>query len=190
MFSPKVLDRANTFEFRVSGGDLSSTGRKPKPCGAGDPGLVSGLLAIARDPEWHLHNPATFAGQLSERLLSLHALLTRYGYEFGHRTYFEALRFAAMAEQAGVGPLPAVLDRIIIQKILPRLHGARRRLELPLLALLQFCGDLPGEGATDVELPKLHVEDRTEPAQLPLSFDKTRRMLQNLRANQFVSFTE
>ena len=60
MFSPKVLDRANTFEFRVDSDDLSTDARKPVQCEAGDQALVRGLLKIASDDEWHQTHPASF----------------------------------------------------------------------------------------------------------------------------------
>jgi 5-methylcytosine-specific restriction enzyme B len=41
------------------------------------------------------------------------------------------------------------LDRILLQKVLPRLHGSRRRLELPLLALVRFCHALPDQVESD-----------------------------------------
>ncbi|MBA3916315.1 MAG: DUF3578 domain-containing protein, partial [Acidobacteriales bacterium] len=40
MFSPKVLDRANTFEFRVPTDEIRTIWRKPTRCEAGDPALV------------------------------------------------------------------------------------------------------------------------------------------------------
>lgn len=57
MFSPKVLDRANTFEFRVHFSDLSTDAIKPQPCAAGDQELVRGLLSIALDNSWHRERP-------------------------------------------------------------------------------------------------------------------------------------
>jgi hypothetical protein len=61
-----------------------------------------------------------------------------------------------------------------MQKILPRLHGSRRRLEPTLRRLSAACLSTP-----------------PEPAQrFPVSFDKIQRMLRNLMANQFTSFTE
>ena len=44
MFSPKVLDRANTFEFRVDVNDLQPTVQKPKPCAPGDIELCSRFI--------------------------------------------------------------------------------------------------------------------------------------------------
>jgi 5-methylcytosine-specific restriction protein B len=190
MFSPKVLDRATTFEFRVSTDDLQLTGRKPRNCDVGDRALVRGLLSIACDDGWQHANPATFGPILDVKVRQLHKVLTRYGMEFGHRAFYEALRFSALAEKAGVGGLESVLDRIVLQKILPRLHGTRRRLELPLLALAHFCRDLPEFVAEDEKLPALIESVYEGPAKLPASHDKLCRMLRNLRANQFASFTE
>ncbi|KVD61530.1 GTPase [Burkholderia ubonensis] len=191
MFSPKVLDRANTFEFRVHSSDLSIEAIKPQPCVPGDQELVRGLLSIAQDDGWHRDRPNDTTGELTQRLLQLHELLSRYSLEFGHRVFYETIRFAALAQEAGIGGLAAVVDRIVMQKILPRLHGSRRRLELPLLALAQFCRDLPDTVATDDKLPTIAVEEVPEQgAALPIAYAKAIRMLRSLRANQFASFTE
>ena len=191
MFSPKVLDRANTFEFRVDSDDLSTDARKPVQCEMGDQVLVRGLLKIAIDDEWQQTHPASFRDQLAERLRQLQGLLARYGMEFGHRVFYESLRFAALAQAAGFGTIEAVLDRVVLQKVLPRLHGSRRRLELPLLALAQFCRDLPDVVEPDEKLGALHPEEPgNSPTKLLGAHDKVARMLRNLRANQFASFTE
>jgi 5-methylcytosine-specific restriction protein B len=191
MFSPKVLDRANTFEFRVETGDLSGDVRKPQPCATGDPELVRGLLAVAKDDHWHLDHQVSFHAELAMWLRRLHEVLGRYNLEFGHRAFYEMLRFASLAHAAGLAELEPVLDRIMMQKVLPRLHGSRRRLELPLLALAHFCRDLPEVVAADEKLPLLNTEVAADiAAKLPTSHAKIGRMLRNLRANQFASFTE
>lgn len=191
MFSPKVLDRANTFEFRVQTSDLMVNARKPRQCAPGDGALVRGLLSIARDDDWHLSRPASFHSDLASQLSRLHQLLSRYNLEFGHRVFYEALRFGSLAEESGLQGIEGALDRIVMQKILPRLHGSRRRLELPLLALAEFCRDLPEALTSDEKLPALGVETfAAAGARLPTAHAKVVRMLQNLRANQFASFTE
>lgn len=191
MFSPKVLDRANTFEFRVETADLFDAASKPQPCAPGSSELVRGLLKIAKDDERQITQQATFHADLITHLKQLHQLLSRYGLEFGHRVFYEATRFASMAEECGLSGLDAVLDRIVLQKILPRLHGSRRRLELPLLALAQFCKELPLEIELDEKLFAL-APDKAVKAEvkLPTSHAKLVRMLRSLRANQFASFTE
>lgn len=191
MFSPKVLDRANTFEFRVHSSDLSIEAIKPKSCAPGDPELVRGLLSIARDDGWHHGRLGEAAGALTQRLQQLHELLSRHNLEFGHRVFYEAMRFAALAEEAGIGGLKPILDRVVMQKVLPRLHGSRRRLELPLLALAQFCRELPDVVASDDKLQTAEVGELPEQgAALPIAYAKVIRMLRSLRANQFASFTE
>lgn len=191
MFSPKVLDRASTFEFRVETGDLSADARKPKPCSAGDAELVRGLLSVSQDDQWHLNNQANFHLDLVRHLQDLHALLSTFNLEFGHRSYYESLRFASLAFNAGLSDLQSVLDRIVMQKILPRLHGSRRRLETPLLALAHFVRDLPENRVTEDKLAILNPEDSTAvSAKLPDSHLKICRMLTSLRSNQFASFAE
>jgi len=191
MFSPKVLDRANTFEFRVAADDINANWRKPVRCNAADPALVRGLLSISRDDHWQLENPAPFQAAVERRLKQLHNLLSRYGLEFGHRVFYEALRFTALANRAGLNDLEKVLDRVVFQKVLPRLHGSRRRLEMPILALMHFCHDLPDQVEADEKLLGLEPDWRSmADAQLALSFEKLGRILRNLRANQFASFTD
>ncbi|KWH61041.1 McrB family protein [Burkholderia anthina] len=191
MFSPKVLDRANTFEFRVHSSDLSTEAIKPQPCVAGDQELVRGLLSIAQDDSWHRERSDDSTTELTQRLRQLHELLSRYNLEFGHRVFYEAIRFATLVQEAGINSLAAIVDRIVMQKVLPRLHGSRRRLEFPLLAIAHFCRDLPDSVAVDDKLPTLEVEAPPEHgAALPIAYAKAIRMLRSLRANQFASFTE
>lgn len=191
MFSPKVLDRANTFEFRVHSDDLILNAIKPQPCQPGDQELVRGMLSIARDDSWHRDYLDVSTEELSLHLRKLHVLLSRYNLEFGHRMFYEAMRFTALAKESGIENPRAIMDRIVMQKVLPRLHGSRRRLELPLLALAQFCQELPDEVASDDKLLSRAMEEMPEQeVALPIAYAKTTRMLRNLRANQFASFTE
>jgi 5-methylcytosine-specific restriction protein B len=111
--------------------------------------------------------------------------------EFGHRVFFEAVRFAAFYESSGTGSINSVLDRIIMQKILPRLHGSRRKLEAPLRTLALLCfkepeADFPPEQGESFEPDGADPRD----AALPISYDKLKRMIKILRANQFAAFAE
>ncbi|NDD30090.1 MAG: DUF3578 domain-containing protein, partial [Proteobacteria bacterium] len=108
-------------------------------------------------------------------------------FEFGHRVYHEATRFAALHAAAGGGHVVEALDLQVMQKILPRLHGSRRQLEGLLQKLGRYCHHLNAKNASSADDPT--TWDR-EQAKLPRSFEKLCRMLKRLRANQFVSFTE
>lgn len=191
MFSPKVLDRANTFEFRVGSSDLMSSAKKPTRCRPGEPAATASLLAMASNYEWHIATPYSHVADLEGKLRLLHRILAQYSFEFGHRVFFEAARFAAFLEQAGETSSNAVLDRILVQKIPPRLHGSRRRAELPLLSLAHFARVLPSEILSEADLRQLKPDEANpDEAVLPISFNKICRMLGSVRTNQFTSFTE
>jgi 5-methylcytosine-specific restriction protein B len=193
MFSPKVLDRANTFEFRVETSDLELSHEKPVKCEPGDGALVAGFLALASDDHWHLDHPASGQDEFVRLLRSVHALLSLAGLEFGHRVFYEAVRFTALHSAAGEGDVMRSLDLQVLQKVLPRLHGSRRRLEGTLCALAVFCRNLHYEsqgGLKDAVTRFDAPEGSIAPPKLPRSYDKLARMIALLRTNQFVSFTE
>jgi 5-methylcytosine-specific restriction protein B len=192
LFSPKVLDRANTFDFRVDSVDLAADAHKPTECSPGDPGLIRGFLTIAKDDEWHRDHPAEGVAAFEQHLKTLHSLLAEGGFEFGHRVFYEAIRFAAMLNAAGDTDPEHALDLQVMQKVLPRLHGSRRRLEPTLCALGRFCFDLSFESGSVNDTGQRFDPLAPNPgtARLPVSFDKVRRMTRGLRAQQFTSFTE
>lgn len=192
MFSPKVLDRANTFEFRVDTGDLVNEARRPVRCEEGDPSLVARFAEIAADPDWHNAHPAPRISDFVSLFKKLHHLLVPFGFEYGHRTFVEAVRFASLLAAAGDVEAMDALDLQVMQKILPRIHGARKRIEPVLRRVGQFCLDPSSSlAADDLQAgsfdPMASVDGQ---AKLPISFEKIRRMTAIVRANQFVSFTE
>jgi len=190
MFSPKVLDRANTFEFRVETDDLQVNLQKPLPVEPGPDELVRGFLAIAADEEWQRDHPAPGLDQFASHFRTLHRLLADGDFEFGHRVFYEALRYASMLASAGNASVEDALDQQVYQKILPRLHGSRRRLEPTLRALGRFCWDLTYAPAADPGHPFDPENPGSGEPKLPLSFRKVRRMFRSLLVNHFTSFTE
>lgn len=111
------------------------------------------------------------------------------------RTFMASLatkRFATIFTRSGDEDVVRALDRQVMQKLLPRLHGSRRRLEATLCALGRFCHDLTFEEGSILSGGALAFDplSHTGGAELPASFDKVRRMTRTLRANQFASFTE
>lgn len=193
MFSPKVLDRANTFEFRVNTEDLSTDFRRPVPCEPAQAGLVRSFVTVALDDSWHIRHPATELNAFRGHMLTVHALLAEGGFEFGHRVFYEAVRFASILAAAGdIDPVHA-FDLQVAQKVLPRLHGSRRRLEPVLCGLGQFCYELafePGSVASGAAVRFDPLSATQASPRLPVSFEKVRRMTRSVRANQFTSFTE
>ncbi len=183
MFSPKVLDRAFVFEFRVSTDELAADTTRPLGVTAADPAVLRSLLAIGQDDHWHESEPHLARAQLVKELQQVHALLAVSGHEFGHRVMAESLRFAAVYDGTGRPDLDEVLDLIAMQKLLPRLHGSRRRLEPVLQKLLEWAGG--SDSVPEGENPVAAAGPR-----LPRTAAKLGRMLASLQANQFVSFTE
>ena len=193
MFSPKVLDRANTIEFRISTPDLNLDIKRPSRCAAGNSDLVRSFLAIAQDDNWHLQHPMKEVETFFNHFKDLHALLSEAGLEFGHRVLFEALRFGSVLNAAGEENWQVALDLQVMQKVLPRLHGSRRRLESTMCALAKFCFDLRYEPLSRPEEYISRFDPIVPPQGNPVlvrSFGKVQRMTRSLRANQFTSFTE
>jgi 5-methylcytosine-specific restriction protein B len=191
LFSPKVLDRANTIDFRVRTEDLEVDYHKPGPCKEASPSLVRGFLEISTDERFHHENPAPGQEEFAEGLRHVHRILSEHNLEFGHRVFYEATRFAAMFAASGVSDPYAALDRQIMQKILPRLHGSRRKLELALCALAAECIRSEPESSPDLEASRFDpLAGNAFSVRMPLSFEKIQRMVRALRLNQFTSFSE
>jgi hypothetical protein len=186
LFSPKVLDRANTFEFRVGADDLGTVRGRPAAAAQADDLHLRQVLAVVTDDEWHSRSPHPQRDELADRLRGLHRILAISGHEFGHRVYEEGLRFAAILAESGEHHVAKALDLFTVQKVLPRIHGARRRTEPVLLRLSAFAASGEAEDPTTELDPTLFSDTPT----LRLTFDKARRMLDAVRVNQFVSFAE
>jgi 5-methylcytosine-specific restriction protein B len=178
-FSPKVLDRAQTIEFRVATDDLNPDAARPTVAAAAPPEFLASMLHISRDPEWQGAHPASDRLLLVASLKELHKLLGEHDLEFGHRTLTEALRFSSTYYALSGAAWQQALDLIVLQMILPRIHGSRPRVEPVLVALETYCMPTEAGQAAAPSTPSL-----------PFSLAKVRRMLRIVRTNQFVSFTE
>lgn len=122
------------------------------------------------------------------QLRAIHRILSVHGFEFGHRVFQEALEFhGIMLATGAVGTTTEILDIQMVQKIMPKINGAQRRVEQLLLDLQKYCQGVKGAGATLGE----GVEDLVPAgSQYPLTQAKLGRMLTLLRANHFVAFTD
>lgn len=172
-FSPKVLDRSFSFEFRVATDELDGSLRHLEPVMPGHPDHVATVAAVSADPDWHLLNPSTTQSEMEGLLVELHGLLAPIGLEYGHRSYREALRMAAILSASGLSAFEDIADWTVMTKVLPRVHGSRRQLE-PFLRSLQSLA----EG------------DDSEKPQHPLIARKVGRMLDSLLTNQYAGFAE
>lgn len=171
-FSPKVLDRASTIEVRVTTDSL--VGRRPD--------LTRLRRASAAERSAFVERPTddpinSLPSELLKGIEELHRLLARHGREFGHRTFQEMLRFAGFAFEARpAATYSTVLDYLVMQKVLPRVHGSARELGGIMASLRSFAGP---DGRDDAD----PAVDR-----LPISAEKLGRMAAELDATHFTAF--
>ncbi|WP_141682042.1 McrB family protein [Mycobacterium malmoense] len=172
MFSPKVLDRASTFEFRVTSDELDAELQRPTAAPAGEDQRVRAFASLAESDDWQREHPHPARAEIVSALREAHVILADANQEFGHRTLYEILRFCAFFAATGDTNVDTALDLAMMQKVLPKVHGSRRRVE-PVLTKLDAL--TVGAGPTP---------------RLPITHDKIVRMIESVRANQFVSFAE
>jgi hypothetical protein len=215
MFSPKVLDRANVIEFRMERAELAAFLAAPRQPAMSDlNGRGSGFgAAFVTEISRSVSAPASVRLLFEAETLLFFDLLRDHGAEFGFRVVNEATRFLHFYRLFGghsdhsAAWFDDAMDAIIVQKVLPKLHGSRPKLEGLLWALAWACGaDRAGldaaaflaqcreAGSAQEETafgPEV-LEKRLpgHPARYPLSFDKVLRMWRKLVRDQFVTFSE
>jgi len=151
-FSPKVLDRANVIEFRISSEDIKSYLANPSPIdmsmivGKGVPFAASFIQAAASDIGLYSSIPAAIADGVAVKssvencLIELFDILSPICAEFGYRTAHEIYQFIYWHALL-VGPgwkWEDALDAQVIQKVMPKLHGSERRLRPILVQFADF----------------------------------------------------
>lgn len=221
MFSPKVLDRANVIEFRMDFDELSAFLSNPaKPdlskLGGKGEGFGKGFVGSAASD---VEVPAEVKEHFDSEMLRFFEALQAHGGEFGFRTAYEAARFIhfykVLGDQAeGDGAwFDEAFDSVVFQKLLPKLHGSRAKLEPILRALWDLCvipvnsrqtapdfdktsgggGDVvgdekkPGVGGSQRSVPS---KDIPPGSPYPMSAEKIYRMWRLMMENGFASFAE
>ncbi len=192
MFSPKVLDRANTIEFNEV--DLASYGKgEPSPTGSAfkvkqDAGISSlfGQAVLATDVHFK-----SMPDRFKSYLETLNDILKRHHMHFGYRVANEVSLYIKNAlELLEPGNDMLALDLQILQKVLPKFHGSRQRLEKPLLQLLEFCFGDEVESDPEFNAVVVQYDDSLEDALFPRTASKIIRMLKTLGEQGVVSFVE
>jgi 5-methylcytosine-specific restriction protein B len=173
MFSPKVLDRANVIEFRVSAEQMSDFLAAPvssvnvKDLTGEGAHYAEAFLARAQLETSLDQDVAT---QLQQDLIELFVPLAEVGAEFGYRSAKEIARFVAIhRELSGENwDYKDALDAQVMQKLMPKLHGSARKLTGVLNTLEKFALE----------------------RDLPLTKNKVARMQKRLKDEGFTSFAE
>ena len=191
MFSPKVLDRANTIEFRVTQDEMSNFLSNIKDInmdaliGKGA-GMAKSFLEMSTSKNF----TTTDIDEINAALVQFFGELKKTGAEFGYRSATEILRLInQLSVLDNTLTTNQKIDIAIIQKLLPKLHGSRRKLCPVLETLGSFCitGDL--KIVKDI-FEKAEFDFNGANVLYPLSLEKISRMYRGAIDNGFASFAE
>jgi len=173
MFSPKVLDRAFTIEFREVNLDDYLASLQNGQINISEGELTTLRSALLND----LRNNGKFCAAVADKeeiknaiseldltikdeLSKLNQILQLYDLHFGYRVLDEIALFIKYATSSPneVGKLSPeqALDFAVFMKVLPKFHGPRQKLERPLWLVLNWClrNSVEYENKTSEELIK------------------------------------
>lgn len=182
MFSPKVLDRANVIEFKIAPDEMAKYLDKTK-----DIHLENAYSACA-DMAADFVNKAKSQIQIDNAdeksiLLSFFTELKKVNAEFGYRTVNEISRYLHFAGEKDGLEKEKAIDTAILQKLLPKLHGSRKKLVPVLTSLWQLC-------LKDGISKEIDAEFNKDDFKYPESAEKIQRMYHAVVDNGFTSFAE
>jgi len=191
MFSPKVLDRANTIEFRVTDEEMQDfleniSDINMLALNAKGAGMAKSFLQLAENRSFETIGAKVINGTL----VRFFGQLKKSGAEFGYRSASEIIRL--------INQLTVIddslsenekMDIAIMQKLLPKLHGSRRKLCPVLISLGSFCADEDLKVEKDV-FEKDDFDFNGSKVRYPLSLEKIARMYRGAIDNGFASFAE
>ncbi len=198
MFSPKVLDRANTIEFKVDvddmkdffGAEISVSGEEINGKGVG---FSSELMG------WFSKEPQQGKDR-SVQLMAFFRELQGVGAEFGYRTAGEMVELMNRLDSLGIdaAQMEDALDVAVMQKLLPKLHGSRSKLSKVIPTLISLCLDAKEQANQDLirklldgyRQQKTFGEEQQKLIKLKLTAEKLSRMNANVIENGFASFAE
>lgn len=184
MFSPKVLDRANTIEFRIDENNIKSFFDLPSKIDLSV--LERKGSSMAKDfLEIATNNSIEKDDEFSDVLVKFFKELKKAGAEFGYRTAVEMLLLIKKLNTISEVSKNESIDIAVMQKLLPKLHGSRSKISKVLDALILLCLK---EGQT-FSIAKSD-EVLSENIIYPIAFEKLVRMYKNALDNGFVSYAE
>jgi hypothetical protein len=185
--------------------------------GKGKPHGIN-LMALAKTP---LPLAPEEQEAFSSEIMLFFRALRSAGFEFGFRLAKEAASFVRNHKQltGDAWEFRAAMDAQVLQKILPKLHGSRNKLEPVLCSLAMLCYsprvsfyESPEERASEAAAllagamkAAAMEDDSLDPLAITAdgkssypkadayycqSFDKIVRMLESVRMNGFASFAE
>ncbi len=193
MFSPKVLDRANTIEFRVNANEIedflnNNTKLNVDELTAKGSSMAGSFLELSKNKNFDTVDKA----EINEKLLIFFKQLKKAGAEFGYRSANEIIRLINQLTTIDSDlSTDEKLDIAIMQKLLPKLHGSRRKLCPVLITLGGFCvnGKVGNIEKQIFDKDEFDFE-AIEMVKYPLSLEKITRMYKGAIDNGFASYAE
>ena len=180
MFSPKVLDRANVIEFKIAPDEMRKYLNEKR-----DIHLEKAYSACADMAEDFVNKAKSqiLIDNDDEKtvLLSFFSELKKVNAEFGYRTVNEISRYLHFADREL--DADSAIDTAILQKLLPKLHGSRKKLVPVLTSLWNLC-------LKDGFTKEIDAEFIKNDFKYPESAEKIRRMYNAVVDNGFTSFAE
>ena len=128
--------------------------------------------------------------EINKTLIDFFGELQKTGAEFGYRSASEILRLINQLGNLNKAlTISEKLDVAIMQKLLPKLHGSRRKLCPILETLGSFCLKEDLKMVTDVFM-KDNFDYSNDNVLYPLSLEKISRMYKGAVDNGFASYAE
>ena len=191
MFSPKVLDRANTIEFDTYSAKSYMLGEFNSNAPSGDIKYLEDPLSGSEIREMDINQlkdlfegiNSEFWNTLSDEIFKFQEILKKSNFDFGFRVINEIIRFMYVAWVYEGKPKDwknwnRYFDAQIKQKMLPKLHGSERAIGETLEDLFNACF-LEDSGRT------FYVETSYK---YPQSAKKLKEMKEALNKQRYVSF--
>ena len=185
MFSPKVLDRANVIEFKISEKEMSDflddvKEIHPESIVSKGADMAKDFVEKSRSKEMKISNTA------KDGFKAFFKELKTVNAEFGYRSAAEIFRFISQASnnddtQSKMSE-QEIIDAAIVQKLLPKLHGSRKKLTPVLEKLWNLCFNTEDS----IPINKEKVQD----AKYKETADKIWRMYEAAQNNGFTSYAE
>lgn len=179
MFSPKVLDRANVIEFKITPNEMEDYLGKKVNINLEQ--AYSACADMAVDFVTKAKSQVEKDEKNKDVLLSFFKELKEVNAEFGYRTVNEISRYLHFSD--GELTADSAIDTAILQKLLPKLHGSRKKLVPVLTSLWQLCLN---NGITK----EIDAEFSATDFKYPESAEKIQRMYNAVVDNGFTSFAE
>lgn len=184
MFSPKVLDRANVIEFKITEKEMDTY--LNSICSV-NISTISHMAAYMANDFINLANSAVITTNptTAKTLIDFFKELKTVNAEFGYRSASEIYKYIDIADKNDdtktKDSADTILDCALVQKLLPKLHGSRKKLGPVLETLWGFCCsgvNLNSAGSVPAG------------AKYPLTADKVLRMYRSALDNGFTSYSE